>query len=116
MRNAIPLALRAPAADTGGMTEAGTDDFITKPFDTDQLVARLRVAERILRLQSTVHELEVLLPICSYCKSIRQDDQYWQRVEEYLTRRTDTVLTHGICPACYETHVRPEIDRLKRAG
>jgi DNA-binding response OmpR family regulator len=47
--------------------KAGTDDFITKPLDRDQLAARIRVAERILSLQTELKQLQGLLPICSYC-------------------------------------------------
>ena len=99
--------------------DAGADDFITKPFDIEQLAARLRVAERILQLQSEVKQLEGLLPICMYCKKIH-DDQYpednregWVPVEQYVASRTDASFSHGICPVCYETHVKPELDALK---
>ena len=44
--------------------------------------------------------LEGLLPICSYCKRIRDDNNQWHSVESYLRSRTDVDFTHGICPSC----------------
>lgn len=52
---------------------------------------------------SQVKQLQGLLPICSYCKKIRDEKNYWQRVESYLTEHTDVLFSHGICPECYET-------------
>jgi len=92
--------------------DAGVDDFLAKPLDREQLAARLRVAERILRLQSAVKTLEGLSPICSYCKQVRDDGDYWQQVDAYIGSRTDAVFSHSICPSCYEQHVRPQLDAL----
>jgi DNA-binding response OmpR family regulator len=90
--------------------EAGVDDFITKPPDIEQLGARIRVGERILGLERQVRNLEGLLPICSYCKRIRGESDRWEPIERYLSQRTESRLSHGICPTCYELHVRPQLD------
>lgn len=92
--------------------DAGADDFVTKPFDKDQWVARLRVAERLLQLQSEAKQLEGLLPICMYCNKIRDDKQSednpqaWTRVEDYVQSHTYASFTHGICPECYEQQIK----------
>jgi hypothetical protein len=49
-----------------------------------------------------VRRLSGLLPICSYCKAIRDDSDYWHRVEEYVTEHADVKFSHGICPKCLE--------------
>lgn len=82
--------------------EAGVDDFLVKPLDRDLLAARLRVAERILGLHQHIQQLEGLLPICSYCKSIRDEQGNWQVIEHYIEKRSKAEFTHGICPTCYE--------------
>ncbi len=82
-----------------GMT-AGADDFVTKPFESEGLKARLRVAERVLSLQSTVNQLEGLLPICSYCKKIRDPENVWHPVESYVEDHTETSFEQSLCPDC----------------
>src|ERR1700730_9314168 len=82
--------------------EAGADDFMTKPFDADQLTGRIHVAERILGLPRHVPQLEGLLPICCSCKKIRDGADNWQRVENYIEIHSEARFTHGYCPECYE--------------
>lgn len=107
--------------------EAGADDYIIKPFDAEELRARVRVGFRVLDLQENlahrvneleealyqIKQLQGLLPMCSYCKKIRDDGNYWRRVEEYLAHHSEVRFSHGICPACYEKEMVPQITALK---
>ena len=63
------------------------------------------LAERVRELQDAaaqINQLQGLLPICSYCKKIRDDGNYWQQVEDYLSTHTGVRFSHGVCPECYQ--------------
>lgn len=107
--------LRGKASYLDGMN-AGADDFMSKPIDKAELHARLCVAGRILSLQREVKQLEGLLPICAYCKKIRDEGDQWSQVEEYVSRRTEAQFSHGICPDCYERHLRPQLEQVRGAS
>jgi PAS domain S-box-containing protein len=70
--------------------------------------------EKLLRELQTalaeVKELQKILPICSYCKNIRDDENYWQTVESYISHHTNSRFSHSICPTCYENVVEPQFD------
>ena len=85
---------------------AGVDDFLTKPLDREGIMMRLRVAERIIEFTYQIRQLKELIPICMYCKKVRDDSNYWQAVESYIARHTGSSFSHGICPECFEQHVR----------
>jgi DNA-binding response OmpR family regulator len=107
--------------------KAGADDYIVKPFDVRELRARLQVGRRVVELQraladrvkelevalSNVKQLQGLLPICSYCKKVRNDQNYWEQVEQYITDHSEIQFSHGVCPDCYQKIVKPELEKLK---
>jgi CheY-like chemotaxis protein len=95
--------------------EAGVDDFLTKPLNVQELWMRLRVAERILKFTRQVQQLEAFLPICSYCKKVRDDRNYWQQIEGYINARTGSEFSHSVCPDCYTDVVVPEIKKAASA-
>ena len=98
--------------------DAGADDYITKPYDKTELIARVRAGERVIRLERTLREknaelsdallqvkqLKGIVPICMHCKKIRNDENYWQQVEEYVAEHTEADFSHSICPECLEVH------------
>ena len=96
--------------------EAGVDDFLTKPLDLQELWMRLHVSERILKFTTQVRQLEAFLPICSYCKKVRDDQNYWQQIEGYINERTGSEFSHSICPDCYQRVVVPELEKLRASS
>jgi phosphoserine phosphatase RsbU/P len=108
--------------------QAGASDYITKPFDCDELLARLQVGARMVNFQMElgqrvrdleealdhVRHLQGLLPICSYCKKVRDDQNYWHAVDNYLAVNSDMHFSHGICPDCYQKVAVPQMEMLRR--
>ena len=102
---------------------------MTKPANEDELIARVSVGARVVQLQTALAErvrsleealanvkaLQTLLPMCAYCKSIRNDQNYWEKVETYFTQHSNVSFTHSYCPNCYERFVRPELEALEDA-
>ena len=126
----ILLTSRTGSEDVVAGLEAGADDYVTKPFNREELRARVQGGKRVIELQRSlaqrveeleqalarVKHLQGLLPICSYCKKIRNDRNYWQQVEAYITEHSEAIFSHGICPECFEKFVTPELKRMNRPG
>ena len=116
----ILLTAKVDRHDIVAGLQAGADDFLSKPFDVEELRARLKAGLRIIELQQSlaarvaelgeslaqVKRLHGLLPICAYCKKVRNDANYWQQIEAYVSEHSDATFTHGICPECYEKALR----------
>lgn len=96
--------------------DAGVDDFMAKPVDLVTLAARIRVAERILSFHQQIEALQDLLPICMYCKKIRNDQQFWVNVESYFNTHMGADFSHSLCPDCYSEKVKPELDALRKGA
>ncbi len=113
--------------------DGGADAYCTKPLTKRELLARVQSMARIkraedalrrkeleqqkliLRLQDALAEVKTLkglIPICAWCKNIRDDKGYWERLEAYLTKHTNAVFTHGMCPSCYEKY-QHEMDEIE---
>lgn len=107
----ILLTARTSRNDLVAGLEAGADDYLTKPYDPDELRARIQVGQRTLDLIANIKRLTGLLPICAYCKRIRSDHDYWEQVESYITEHTDAHFSHGICPPCFEKAIS-EVDAI----
>jgi sigma-B regulation protein RsbU (phosphoserine phosphatase) len=80
--------------------DSGVDDYLTKPLDTDEINVRVRVAERILALQTDLKILRHTFPICAWCKRVRDDDTLWHSVEKYIASHSLAEVSHSICPDC----------------
>lgn len=88
--------------------------YITKPFEPHEIavaieiglerhrsdIERMRLVRELETERAAVRTLRGLLPICSGCKKIRDDEGYWQGIENYICERTDATFTHGYCPDC----------------
>jgi DNA-binding response OmpR family regulator len=124
----ILLTSKAQQEDVVAGLEAGANDYIRKPFEREELRARIRVGERVVELQAALADrvkmleeaiikiktLQGLLPICSYCKKIRNDQDYWQQIETYVAEHTQAEFTHGICPDCLEKHIKVQMETLQK--
>lgn len=81
---------------------AGANDYITKPFDGAELKARIQIGLKSLEILSELRVLRGLLPICGWCKKIKNEKGYWESVEAYFAKHSEVSFTHGICQTCKE--------------
>lgn len=110
----VLLSVRDTHSDRIHALHSGANDFLARPFDLEELAARLQVAaafvnlqrklaERVVELEAAlaqVRTLKGLLPICAWCRRVRDDENYWRQMEEYVATHTEARFTHGICPQC----------------
>ena len=126
----ILLTARGRKEDRVAGFDAGVDDYLTKPFDIQDLRSRIAVGQRIVDLQGEltdkvvelqgalrqVKQLQGLLPICMHCKRIRDDESTWHPLESYIEQRSDANFTHSLCTTCLSRHY-PDIEqRLDEKG
>lgn len=124
----IILTSKEGLQDVVEALESGANDFVIKTHDIRELVSRVRVGERVLGLQAElarrveeaekalahIKRLQGLLPICAYCKKIRDDKDYWQEIEHYIHDHSEADFSHGICPECYKRILLPQMQRHER--
>ena len=110
----ILLTVKDSKEDIVSGLDAGANDYVIKPFEQEELRARLRVGERVVELQSALADrvkelqealfhiktLQGVLPICMHCHKIRDDRDVWQRLEKYTGEHSGVQFSHGLCPEC----------------
>jgi DNA-binding response OmpR family regulator len=115
--------------------DVGADGYIIKPIANRELLSRIRSIVRIKRAEDALREkekeqqkliselqealsdirtLEGLIPICASCKKIKDDEGYWNQLETYISKHTDAVFSHGLCPECAEKF-RAEIEEHRKS-
>jgi DNA-binding response OmpR family regulator len=101
---------------------AGGVDYITKPFQQVEVLARIRthitLRKRERELEQALAELKTLsgiLPICACCKQIRDDQGYWQQVEDYISQHSQAMFSHGLCPDCYKKEMDSFLEMTGKA-
>ncbi len=111
----ILLTARSSPEDIATSLNLGAQDFVSKPFNQEELLARIQVAFRTIELETElaarvaalekairrITQLEGILPICAMCKKIRDTNEKWNSVEDYLKRHAAVDFTHGYCPECF---------------
>jgi CheY-like chemotaxis protein len=91
----------------------GVDDFLAKPVREVDLFNRLRVAERIIGFFTELANIKRILTVCMYSGKVKEEDGSWVDLQEFITRRLGTKLSHGISPEAFEEHVKPQLEELK---
>ncbi|HEX2957998.1 MAG TPA: response regulator [Chitinispirillaceae bacterium] len=96
----IFVTARVESEDIVRGFEAGGVDYITKPFNPSELLARVRTHIELKQAREEIKTLRGIVPVCAGCKSIRLPDGTWQILEEYIKQNTEAELSHGLCPDC----------------
>ena len=129
----ILLTIKKEKGDIVQALDCGAHDFLSKPVHVGELRSRIAVGIRLLEaedkilgyaneieaknrdLQNALAEIKTLkgfIPICANCKKIRDDEGYWQQIEQYIQERSEAEFSHSICPDCLK-ELYPEIaDRI----
>lgn len=120
----VPVIFLTAQQDTKSIVrgfEVGGNDYVTKPFESQELLARVRtqltLKLRTDQLKTTIariKRLEGIIPICMYCKKIRDDSQSWQQLERYICEHSEALFSHGICPDCFEQQSKAFFDMKRK--
>jgi glucose-6-phosphate 1-dehydrogenase len=106
----IGEAMRDEEGNIIGVQGAFQDITARKQVEAE----REKLIKELQNALAEVRTLQEFLPICSYCRKVRDDANYWSQIESYISEHTHTKFSHSICPDCYEQEVTPQLEKLKR--
>jgi len=115
--SAIPIIFLTAKNDPEDIVEGfecGGVDYITKPFHTAELLARIKTHIELRRARKEIYDLKGMLPICACCKKIRDDQGLWHRVEEYISSHSQAEFTHTMCSSCRDKAL-DEVNTYKKS-
>ncbi|MBU0992759.1 MAG: response regulator [Proteobacteria bacterium] len=99
----IPVIFLTAKRETDDLVRAfnvGGVDYVTKPFNANELLMRVRTHVELKLAREEIRTLKGIIPICANCKKIRDDKGFWDQVETYITKHTEAKFSHGLCPVC----------------
>lgn len=96
----IFLTARTESIDIVKGFEYGGVDYVTKPFVSSELVARVRTHIELKRAREEIKTLRGLLPTCAWCRRVRNEKGEWESIEKYVQEHTEAEFSHGLCPDC----------------
>lgn len=96
----IFITARTSTEDVVKGFKAGAVDYVGKPFQPEELLARVRTHLELRRAREEIQELRNLVPVCAWCRKIRNDEGGWETIEQYIQEHGGSKVSHGICPDC----------------
>lgn len=112
----IPVSLTiSPVRDAAGNI-IGASKIARDLTDRKNYEAQATLVVQLQKALAEIKTLRGLIPICAWCKRIRDDKAFWHTVEQYISERTEATFTHGICPGCYERVVATELPSRAERG
>ena len=107
----VPIIFLTAKTETDDIVagfEAGGVDYVTKPFNSRELLARIQTHVALKRAREEIQTLRGILPVCAHCKKVREKSGEWVPIEDFICRHTEAELSHGMCQDCV-TALYPEI-------
>ncbi len=99
----IPVIFLSAKIETNDLVkgfDVGAADFVTKPFKSEELLARINTHIELYRARKKIKVLQGLIPICAGCKQIRDKNGDWNVLEVFIQEHSNAMFSHGLCPSC----------------
>jgi len=112
----IFLTARTESIDIVKGFESGGVDYVTKPFSSAELLARVRTHIELKKAREEIKTLRGLLPTCAWCRRVRNENGEWESIEKYVHDHTEAEFSHGMCPDCLTEKFPSVADRMREQG